>query len=97
MFHIAFTLSALDDISWFRKRERTIIFDITEEQLTHQPNVETRNRKKLRPNQRAEWELRIGKYRVFYDVDIEASAIEVKMVGYKEGNKLLVRGEEYKL
>ena len=62
MFHIAFTPSALDDIGWFRKRERMIIFDMTEEQLTHQPNVETRNRKKLRPNQIAEWELRIGKY-----------------------------------
>ena len=50
-----------------------------------------------RPNQIAEWELRIGKYRVFYDVDAEASAIEVKMISYKEGNRLFVRGEEYKL
>jgi mRNA-degrading endonuclease RelE of RelBE toxin-antitoxin system len=97
MFHIAFTPSALDDIGWFRKRERMIIFDMTEEQLTHQPNVKTRNRKKLRPNQIVEWELRIGKYRVFYDVDTKASAIEVKMIGYKEGNRLFVRGEEYKL
>jgi mRNA-degrading endonuclease RelE of RelBE toxin-antitoxin system len=68
-----------------------------EEQLTHQPTVETRNRKKLRPNQIAEWELRIGKYRVFYDVDTGANVVEVKMIGYKEGNRLLVRGEAYKL
>ena len=97
MFHIVFTPSALDDISWFRKRERMIIFDMTEEQLIHQPNIETRNRKKLRPNRIAEWELQIGKYRVFYDVDIEANAVEVKMIGYKEGNRLFVRGEEYTL
>ena len=97
MFNIAFTPSALDDIGWFRKREQKIIFDMIEEQLTYQPNVETRNRKKLRPNQIAEWELRIGKYRVFYDVDIEANAVEVKTIGYKEGNRLFVRGEEYKL
>jgi len=93
MFRIAFTPSALDDIQWYRKHEQKIIFDKIEEQLTHQPNVETRNRKQLRPNQVAEWELRICKYRVFYDVDTERDAVEVKMVGSKEGNKLFVRGK----
>jgi hypothetical protein len=34
---------------------------------------------------------------VFYDVDIARTTVEVKMVGYKEGNKLFVRGEEYEL
>lgn len=63
----------------------------------HQPNAETRNRKILRPNQVAEWELRIGKYRVFYDVDTAMNTVEVKMVGYKEGNKLFVQGKEYEL
>ncbi len=97
MFRIAFTPSALDDIQWFRKHEPKIIFDKTEGQLTYQPNVETRNRKKLRPNQVAEWELRSGKYRVFYDVDTDRNTVEVKMVGYKGGNQLLVRGKEYEL
>ncbi len=97
MFEIAFTPSALEDIDWFRKREQTTIFDMTEKQLAYQPNVETRNRKMLRPNQVAEWELRIEKYRVFYDVDSGTSAVEIKMVGYKEGNKLFVRGKEYEL
>jgi mRNA-degrading endonuclease RelE of RelBE toxin-antitoxin system len=97
MFHIAFTPSALDDIEWFRTREQQIIYDQTEEQLAHEPNVETRNRKKLRPNQVAEWELRIDKYRVFYDVDLDANTVEVKMVGGKKGNKVLVRGKQYKL
>ena len=97
MFRIAFTPSAMDDIQWFRKHEQKIIFDKIEEQLTHQPNVVTRNRKQLRPNQVAEWELRIGKYRVFYDVDTGRNAVEVKMVGSKESNKLCVRGKEYEL
>ena len=97
MFPIAFTSSALDDIQWYRKHEQKIIFDKIEEQLTYQPNVETRNRKQLRPNQVAEWELRIGKYRVFYDVDTDRNAVEVKMVGFKEGNKLFIRGKEYEL
>ncbi len=97
MFHIAFTPSALDDIEWFRKREQQIIFDRIEEQLTDEPNVETRNRKKLRPNQVAQWELRIESYRVFYDVDLDANTVEVKTVGRKKGNKVLVRGKQYKL
>jgi mRNA-degrading endonuclease RelE of RelBE toxin-antitoxin system len=97
MFRIAFTPSALADIQWFRKYEQKIIFDKIEEQLTHQPNVETRNRKPLRPNQVAEWELRIGKYRVFSDADTDRNAGEVKLVGSKEGHKLLVRDKEYEL
>lgn len=97
MFRIAFTSSALDDTQWFRKREQKVILDNTEEQLTYQPNVETRNRKKLRPNQVAEWELRIGQYRVFYDVEADMNTVEVNTVGYKEGNRLFVRGKEYEL
>jgi len=97
MFNIAFTPSALDDIGWFRRRGQKIIFEMVEEQLTHQPNIETRNRKKLRPNQIAEWELRIDKYRVFYDVDFKANAIEIRMIGYKEGNRLFIRGKKYML
>jgi mRNA-degrading endonuclease RelE of RelBE toxin-antitoxin system len=97
MFRIAFTESALEDIAWFRKREQTIIFDRVEEQLAHEPNVETRNRKRLRPNKVAQWEVRIDTYRVFYDVDVDAGVVEVKMVGSKKGNKLLVRGKEFTL
>jgi mRNA-degrading endonuclease RelE of RelBE toxin-antitoxin system len=97
MFSLAFTPSALEDIGQFRKHEQVIIFDKIEEQLSHQPDVETRNRKRLRPNQVAEWELRIAQYRIFYDVDSESKSVEVKLVAYKKGNKLFVRGKEYTL
>ena len=97
MFQILSSPSALGDIDWSRKTEQTIIFDRIEEQLLHEPSTETRNRKKLRPNRVAEWELRIGEYRVFYDVDAEADTVEVKMVGHKERDKLIVRGKEYAL
>ena len=97
MFDIAFTPRALDDIDWLHKRERVIVFDGVEDQLTHQPNVETRNKKKLRPNSVAEWEIRIDKFRVFYDVDIETRVVGIKMIGYKEGSRLFVRGEEFNL
>ena len=37
--------------------------------LKHEPGRETRNNKKLRPNRLAERELRIDRFRVFYDID----------------------------
>ena len=97
MFQVAFTPSAFDDINWFRQYEQNIIFDKIEEQLRYEPDVETRNKKRLRPNQVSEWELRVETFRVFYDVDAVANAVEVRMVCHKEGNKLLVRGKEYAL
>ena len=68
MFTIEFTPEARDDMRHFRTYERRQIFGEIEKQLLYQPTQETRNRKRLRPNQLAEWELRIERFRVFYDV-----------------------------
>ena len=94
MFQIAYTDSALDDISTFRKNEQMTIFDTVDEQLIYQPDVITRNRKRLRPNDTAQWELRIDDFRVFYDIDFDEEKVEVKVVGLKQGAQLLVRGKE---
>jgi mRNA-degrading endonuclease RelE of RelBE toxin-antitoxin system len=45
----------------------------------------------------AKYELRIGKYRVFYDVDEQAQTVKIEAIGYKEGNRLFIRGKEYAL
>ena len=66
-------------------------------QLAHQPNRQTRNRKQLRPNQLAEWELRVGDFRVFYDVDSKNATVKIETIGKKQGSTLLIRGEEYAL
>ena len=97
MFKINYTHSARDDISTFRKQEQTIIADNIEEHLAHQPNIETRNRKKLRPNQTAQWELRAEAFRVLYDVDEIKRSVEIRLVGRKVGATLLVRGQEYRI
>jgi mRNA-degrading endonuclease RelE of RelBE toxin-antitoxin system len=65
--------------------------------ITHQPIAITRNRKKLRPNQLAEWELRIVPFRVFYDIDANNSIVKIVAVGYKQGNTLFIHGEAYEL
>jgi mRNA-degrading endonuclease RelE of RelBE toxin-antitoxin system len=71
------------------------MFEI-EAQLASEPITEMRNRKKLGENELSDWELRIDKYRVFYDEVIERdiSIVQIKAVGHKEHNKLDVSGRE---
>jgi len=95
MFDIDFSPDALQDLLWFRQAEQVTICTAIEDQLRHQPNVETRNRKRLRPGHLSEWELRVGKFMVFYDVNAEESKVIVVRVGYKERSKLFFRGQEY--
>jgi mRNA-degrading endonuclease RelE of RelBE toxin-antitoxin system len=97
VFDICFTESALEDIAWFRGRDRQIVFDGIQQQLEHEPLTETRNRKKLRPNRTAEWEARIERFRVFYDADADREVVEVKVVGLKAGSKVFVRGKEFRV
>ena len=97
MFEIEFTPDAIDDMRRLEKREQRRVVETVEGQLRYQPAEETRNRKRLRPNQLAEWELRIGEFRVFYDVDTQANHVKIEAVGYKRGNRLLIHGKEYVL
>jgi mRNA-degrading endonuclease RelE of RelBE toxin-antitoxin system len=66
-------------------------------QLSDLPAVETRNRKRLRDNPVARWELRSGHYRIFYEVDETARQVIIMAVGHKEHNRLFIRGQEVQL
>jgi mRNA-degrading endonuclease RelE of RelBE toxin-antitoxin system len=79
-------------------RQRSIVFDTVDEQLGEQPAVETRNRKPMRPNPIAPWELRIGSLRVYYDIaDEPDKLVTVLAIGVKEGTRLRIAGEEVEL
>jgi len=95
-FAIEFTQTAADHVRAFRKFEQQMVLDAVEEQLRHEPMTETRNKKRLGSNDLSNWELRVGKFRVFYDVILEneQQAVKIKAVGYKEHNKLYVGGKE---
>jgi len=98
MYRIEFTPEAVDDLRSFRKQDQQQIIAAIETQLPHQATEESRNRKRLRPNQLAEWELRVDEFRVFYDLDAETAAVKkMEAVGHKRGSKLFVHGEEYEL
>jgi mRNA-degrading endonuclease RelE of RelBE toxin-antitoxin system len=97
MYETRFTPEARDDLKLLRKFEQKEVLTTIEVQLQHEPKLETRNRKRLRPNNFAEWELRIGKFRVFYDVDEQTKIVKIEAIGYKDGSKLFIHGEEYTL
>ena len=93
MYKIEFTDAALADLKSFKKHEQNEIIDGIEANLTYEPTVETRNRSPLRPNQTAEWKLRLGNFRVYYDVDTVVRIVSVEAIGLKVGNLVLFRGK----
>lgn len=82
---------------FLKKYEQQQVITGIEAQLQYNPDQEARNRKRLRPNQVSEWELRLGKFRVFYDVFEQVLVVRIEAVGYKDGNQLFIRGERFEL
>lgn len=79
-------------------RQRSTIFDTVDDQLGHQPGVETKNRKPMRPNSIAPWELRIGKLRVYYEFEEQPEkVVTVLAIGIKERDRVTIAGEEVEL
>jgi hypothetical protein len=79
-------------------REQAIVLNAVKVQLRHEPTKETRNRKALRPNPLAPWELRAGFLRVFYEVDaLESDTANVLAIGIKRGSRLMVSVNEIKI
>ena len=97
MFDIRFSEDADRHLDGLPARARRIVIGAIEEQLQHQPTVPTRNRKKLRNNPLAEWELRVQTYRVLYNVEEEVVKVLIVAVAVKDGNRFLIDGEEYPL
>ena len=96
-YTIDYTASAEGDLAVFKSYEQRLIVDAIDQQLLYEPHQETRNRKLLDPNPLAIWELRIGRYRVFYDLDTTSQLVLVKAVGWKDHNTLYLRGKAYVL
>jgi mRNA-degrading endonuclease RelE of RelBE toxin-antitoxin system len=97
VFHLEITESARDDLRFLKPFEQRRILDAMAQQLPSEPLIPTRHRKPLRPNDLSTWELRVGKYRIFYDVEEESATVRVKAIGLKDHNRLFLRGKEYLL
>jgi mRNA-degrading endonuclease RelE of RelBE toxin-antitoxin system len=111
VYQIILAKSIRKDLEHIPKKHHSTIREAIETQLTHEPNIETVNRKPLTaPIQNATWELRCGeqnRYRILYEVTnaedndgemIEVLGIvEVLAVGEKRLEKLFIQGREVKL
>jgi mRNA-degrading endonuclease RelE of RelBE toxin-antitoxin system len=93
MFEVVFEASVEHELAALRPFDGRRILDVIERRLTSKPAVETRNQKMLRgikpPFDALEpvWELRVGEYRVFYDVDEESRTVCIRAVRRKPPHK----------
>lgn len=90
---IVFSEDARARLFGFTAGERRIILGRGGALLTSEPERETRNLKVLRPNPLSKYELRIGAFRVFFEVDRKSHKVLVLAVGRKEANKLTIAGK----
>ena len=88
-FEIQVVDLAAEELKEIRAFERRRIVDEIESQLANQPTQVTKNRKRLDPavadfeHVPPIWELRVGEFRVFYDIDESAQIVFVRAVRRK--------------
>ena len=92
-YEIQYDEAVVEHFRYLTAREKTWVAAQVRVQLTHEPLVTTRNRKQLRPNSIATWELRVGDIRVFYEV-VSTHLVRVLAVGRKRGNVVIIAGRE---
>jgi mRNA-degrading endonuclease RelE of RelBE toxin-antitoxin system len=92
-FQVEFARKTEEHLRALTARQRAIVYAAIAEQLVHEPTVETRNRKPMRPNPLAPWELRAGSLRVYYEVeDGPPPTVRILAVGVKERDRVRVGG-----
>jgi hypothetical protein len=95
---IEYSPDTLDHFRALTARQRATILDTVDTQLMYEPTVETRNRKPMRPNPIAPWELRIGILRVYYDVEeAPEPKVFIRAIGVKERNRVRIGKKEFEL
>jgi mRNA-degrading endonuclease RelE of RelBE toxin-antitoxin system len=97
MYQIEFDPAARQEVKSLRKFDRRRVLGNIETRLQYEPTVESRNRKRLQPNDVADWELRVGQFRVFYNVDEIELIVRIEAIGIKVGGQLFINGESREL
>jgi mRNA interferase RelE/StbE len=95
-FRVILTPSAAVDLDYFKRFEQRLMVDAFKRYLSHDADVESKRRKRLRANPLAPWELRLGKYRVFYELE-DVATVKIVAIGYKEHNDFFIRGRRVEL
>jgi len=97
-YRIEYSPETEEHFRYLSKRQQGIVLDAVERQLQFQPDIETRNRKPMRPNPLAPWELRIGTLRVYYDFeDSPERVVFIRAIGIKQRNNVRIGREMIQL
>lgn len=97
-YRIEYSPDTKDHFRYLSKRQQVTVLGTVEKQLQYQHGVETKNRKPMRPNPLAPWELRIGNLRVYYDIEDEPKHIVyIRAIGIKDRNNVRIGKEVIKL
>ena len=92
-FTIRLSEGVEDELRVLRAYDRRILLDAIETQLAHAPTVAAKRRKLLRnltpPFEAIPpiWQLRVGVFRVFYDVHAEARVVYVRAIRRKPAHQ----------
>lgn len=94
-FRIEYTPEAAGHLAGLTAHQSALVLDSVERKLKQQPTQTSRNRRLLRANPIAPWELRIGELRVYFDVMEEPAAlVTVRAIGIKVRERVLIGGKE---
>ena len=97
-YRIEYSPDAETHLRALTARQRATVLDGVEKHLIDQPMSETRNRKPMRPNPLAPWELRLGNLRAYFDFKDEPEAVVfVRAIGIKVGSRVRIAGQETEL
>lgn len=101
-YTLIYDVAVFRHLAVIERKYHSLIRETIEQHLQHEPLVETRNRKPLRPpaESGADWELRLepnNRFRVLYRVDEATDQVVVLAIGVKDGNHLWIGGEEFVL
>ena len=101
-FEAVYDPEVMDQLSVIERKYHSLIRGVIEEQLFHEPDVESRNRKPLRRRSLWDdaWELRFGpdnRFRVFYRTNPQDRVVFVLAIGVKRGNRLVIGAQEIDL
>ena len=93
MFGIRLGEDAIAEIAGLRAAERRRLLDAIEKQLAYEPAKPSRRKKMLAglvppwEQVRPVWQLRVGDFRVFYDLDESSRIVIIRAVRRKERKK----------
>ncbi len=97
-YRIEYSPEAEDHLRRLTIQDQRLVLDTVDIRLSHQPTHETKNRKPMRPNPVAPWELRMGELRVYYDVQVKPEPlVRILAVGIKQRDQVLIGKEVIKL